>query len=210
MKQQQLIRLSDRERVRGVIAIFGREYTMEILEELHVGGRLTASEVARELGIHVATAMRKLAELEGLGLVVRREREGTNLAEYEVKSPRVEILIDLDAEARAMAARAADGAARTYVREKPNRKVIAESDEAAGRVLRLVFLKGARWRTAVKTMPLTEDEGRFLWHLPYASEGPKSVADVCRKAGIANAVHVGRILEFVKESERLGIVEVVR
>ena len=107
---------SDRRHVREVVTVLSREYAMEILEDLFVRGRSTASEVARELGIHVATAMRKLAEMEALGLVSRRVRPGTNLDEYALKNPRIELVFDLAAEARARAAEATDGASKTFVR----------------------------------------------------------------------------------------------
>ncbi|TLZ78222.1 MAG: helix-turn-helix transcriptional regulator, partial [Methanobacteriota archaeon] len=73
------------------------------LRELHGTGWSTASEVARNLGIHVATAMRKLSELEALGLLEKRVREGTDLVEYRSVGGRVEIVLDFDGEAKAAA-----------------------------------------------------------------------------------------------------------
>jgi len=202
--------VSDLVKVHEVATVLSREYTLEILRELYARGHRTASEVARELGIHVATAMRTLAEMESAGFVVRRDRPGTNLEEYALTSPRFEILLDLEAEARAAATGATSRAAKTFVREKPNRKVIAEADEEAGRIVRLVFVKGPRWRSAVETLALSEDEGRFLFQIPFASARAGSVAEVCRKAGIREPLRVARILEFVEEAERFGILEVVR
>ncbi len=198
------------EKVREVATILSREYTLEILQETYVHERCTASEIARELGIHVATAMRTLAEMESAGLIARRDRPGTDLDEYSLTSPRFEILLDLRAEAQKVATGAISRAKKMYVREKPNRKVIAEADEEGGRIVRLVFVKGPRWRSAVETLALSEDEGRFLFHIPFGSARAESVGAVCQKAGIREPLQIARIIEFVEEAERMGVLEVVR
>jgi hypothetical protein len=36
------------------------------------------------------------------------------------------------------------------------------------------------------------------------------VADICRRSGIENPLHVSRILDFVREMERMGVIEVAR
>jgi DNA-binding HxlR family transcriptional regulator len=201
---------SDLRPQRDLIAALGKEYALEILQELHELGWSTASELARDLGIHVATAMRKLAELDSLGLLERRTRDATDTVEYFLKKPRLEIVLDFAAVTKASAKGALGRAERLMVREKPNRKVILESDEIAHRVRRVLFLKFLRRRTEARVLELSDLEGRFLGQLPYASETARSVAEVCQRAGIESPLHLSRILEFVGEMERLGIVEVVR
>ena len=195
---------------RGVIEALAREYSIELLRELHARGWSSASELAREMGIHVATAMRKLAELESLGLLEKRPRSDADVTEYQLARPRVEIILDFEAEAKASARNAWHEAERILVKEHPNRKVLLESDDQARRVRRILFLTVLRRRTEAKAMELAEAEGAFLWHLPFASEPARSVADVCRKGGIESALQVSRILAFVSEMERLGVVDVAR
>ncbi len=195
---------------RGIIEALAREYSVELLQELHLRGWSSASELAREMGIHVATAMRKLAELESLGLLDKRRRPGTDIAEYRLTKPRLEIVLDFDRDASAASRDAWRRADRIVVKEHPNRKLLLESDDQARRVRRILFLKVLRRRTEARAMELSEPEGRFLWALPYASEAGRSVADVCRRAGIESPFQLSRILEFVKELERKGVVEVVK
>ena len=196
--------------IREVIAVLAREYSFEVLRELHHRGWSGAAEIARELGIHVATAMRKLAELEALGLLEKRDRAASRVVEYRLASPRIEIVVDFDEQARAVSQDAWGRAGTVLVKERPNRNVVAETDEEGKRVRRLVFTTRGRWRAAGRVLDLTDLEGRFLWHVPFGSEEARPVADVCRAAGIEGAVDVARVLEFVEEMERLGIVEVVR
>jgi len=208
--KQDFIQTADLEEAREVMTALAREYCIDLLRELHGTGWSTASEVARNLGIHVATAMRKLSELETLQLLEKRVRAGSDLVEYRPVSARVEIVLDFEAEAKAAKRDARSVAKSILVRERPNRKVVLEADERAEVVRRVVFVKTVRLRTTAQVMELTEAEGRFLWHLPFASEQAASVAEVCRRAKIENPIHVSKLLDFVKEMESRGVVEVVR
>ena len=208
--KQDFIQTADLEEAREVMTALAREYCIDLLRELHGTGWSTASEVARNLGIHVATAMRKLSELETLQLLEKRVRAGSDLVEYRPVSARVEIVLDFEAEAKAAKRDARSVAKSILVRERPNRKVVLEADERAEVVRRVVFVKTVRLRTTAQVMDLTEAEGRFLWHLPFASEQAASVAEVCRRAKIENPIHVSKLLDFVKEMESRGVVEVVR
>lgn len=185
-------------------------YSIELLKELHALGWSTATELAREMGIHVATAMRKLAELEPLGLLEKRTRTASRVVEYSLARPRLEIILDIEAEARRAAKGAWGRAEKLFVKEKPNKNVVVEADEQEGQVRQLVFVKGLRWRTVARKLELTDREGRFLWHMPFGSQKALPVAEVCRQAGIKFALQVSKILEFVEEMERLGVVEIVR
>ncbi len=195
---------------RELIAALAREYSVELLQELHARGWSSASEMARDMGIHVATAMRKLAELESLGLLEKRVRSGTDMVEYRLLNPRLEIVLDLASAAKASAKDAWGQADRILVKEKPNSKILLEGDEKIRRVRRILFLKFLRRRTEARTLELAEVEGTFLWHVPFASEEARSVANICRHGGIERPLDVSRILEFVREMERMGVIEVAR
>ena len=77
--KQDFIQTADLKEAREVMTALAREYCIDLLRELHGTGWSTASEVARNLGIHVATAMRKLSELEALQLLEKRVRAGSDL-----------------------------------------------------------------------------------------------------------------------------------
>ena len=207
---QPVLKPSDIAASRALIEALGCDYSIERLQHLHGLVGSGACVLARVMGIHVATAMRKLAELEGLGLLEKRPRTGGDVIEYRLSAPRVEILLDFDADAKTASRDAWRQAERILVKERPNRKVLLESEDQARRVRRILFLKVLRRRTEARTMELSEPEGRFLWQIPYASETGRSVAEIARRAGIGQALQLARILDFVRELERLGILEVVR
>lgn len=158
----------------------------------------------------MATAMRKLTELESLKLVSKRPRKGSKAIEYKLAFPRLEFILDFEAESKKASEGAWEQAERIFVREKPNKNVVAESNEREERILRLVFVRRQRWRAAARVMDLRSLEGRFLWHLPFASQNALSIAHICRHVGIENSLQVVKIIEFIREMDRLGVIEIVR
>jgi len=84
----------DPETFRHAATLLSGEYSLSILRELRDGGWRLSSEVARALNIHVSTASRFLQSLADLGIVERR-RHDARTSEYRVRSPRVQLEVDL-------------------------------------------------------------------------------------------------------------------
>lgn len=84
----------DLETFRQAAILLSGEYSLAILRELQDGGWHLSSEVARALDIHVSTVSRFLQRFGELGLVERRRRD-TRTFEYRVRSPRLQIEVDL-------------------------------------------------------------------------------------------------------------------
>jgi predicted transcriptional regulator len=86
-----------KESIRKLLFVLGKEHCLDVMINLHKNEWQTASEVARDLHIHIATAVKYLSELHELGLVNRRVKRGkTRVAfEYQIKNPRVKIEFDL-------------------------------------------------------------------------------------------------------------------
>ncbi len=79
---------------RQAATLLSGEYSLAILRQLRDGEWHLSSEVARVLDIHVSTASRFLQRLGELGLVERRRRDARTY-EWRVRSPRIQIEIDL-------------------------------------------------------------------------------------------------------------------
>ncbi len=84
----------DPETFRQAATLLSGEYSLAILRELRDGGWHLSSEVARALNIHVSTASRFLQHLADLGLVERRSHD-PRTSEYRVRSPRIQLEVDL-------------------------------------------------------------------------------------------------------------------
>ncbi len=84
----------DLQTFRKAATLLSGEYSLAILRELRDGEWHLSSEVARVLDIHVSTASRFLQRLGELGLVERRRHDARTF-EYRVRSPRLQIEVDL-------------------------------------------------------------------------------------------------------------------
>jgi predicted transcriptional regulator len=88
-----------KEDIRRMLFVLGKEHCLDVMINLNKNGWQTASEVARDLNIHIATAVKYLSELYELDMVERRVKRGkTRKAfEYQMKNPMVKIEFDLSA-----------------------------------------------------------------------------------------------------------------
>lgn len=80
-----------------MLFVLGKEHCLDVMINVYKNNWRTASEVARDLKLHIATAVKYLSELYGLSLVNRRIRKGKTREafEYQLKSPRVKIEFDV-------------------------------------------------------------------------------------------------------------------
>jgi predicted transcriptional regulator len=88
-----------KEDIRRMLFVLGKEHCLDVMINLNKNGWQTASEVAKDLNIHIATAVKYLSELYELELVDRRVKRGkTRKAfEYQMRDPKVRIEFDLSA-----------------------------------------------------------------------------------------------------------------
>ncbi len=88
-----------KENMKRMLFVLGKEHCLDVMINVFKNDWQTASEVARDLNIHIATAVKYLSELYELGLVNRRVKRGKTREafEYQVKDPKVKIEFDITA-----------------------------------------------------------------------------------------------------------------
>jgi predicted transcriptional regulator len=86
-----------KEDIRKMLFVLGKEHCLDVIINLYKNGGQTASQIARDLNIHVATAVKYLSELHELGLVDRRVKWGKTREafEYQLKNPKINIEFDI-------------------------------------------------------------------------------------------------------------------
>ena len=86
-----------KEDIRKMLFILGKEHCLDVMINLYKNDWQTASQVARDLKIHIATAVKYLSELHELGLVDRWLKQGKTreVFEYRLKSPKIKIELDI-------------------------------------------------------------------------------------------------------------------
>ena len=86
-----------KENMRKMLFVLGKEHCLDVMICVYKNGWQTASQVARDLNIHIATAVKYLSELYELGLVDRRIKKGKTREafEYQLKNPKIKIEVDV-------------------------------------------------------------------------------------------------------------------
>jgi hypothetical protein len=87
----------NKEDTRKMLFVLGKEHCLDVIINVYENDWQTASEVARDLDIHIATAVKYLSELYELGFLNRRvKRSKTREAfEYQLKNSSLDIGFDI-------------------------------------------------------------------------------------------------------------------
>ena len=87
----------EKEDMRKMLFVLGKEHCLDVMICVYKNGWQTASQVARDLNIHIATAVKYLSELHELGFVNRRIKKGKTREayEYQLKNPKIKIELDI-------------------------------------------------------------------------------------------------------------------
>ena len=214
------INIASKRAVSSLFDALGKEQASSILVHLLRNPHSTASEIAAALRIHIATAQKYLEGLEKGRLLESRVRPSKprTAKEYRLRSTSFSINLDIEemerqaiaeaaAAARAGAAQQADPAA-IFVRERARTDVAYEWDDSGKRITAVMFFRKGLRRRMEKKVSLKDDEGRFLWHVPFQSEDFKSAAAVMEESGLR--MDDRSVVEMVDKFDEMGIVSVER
>jgi predicted transcriptional regulator len=84
--------------LRRLLFVLGKEHCLDVMINLYKNEWQTASSVAKDLNLHVATAVKYLSELHELGLVNRRIKRGRtrDAFEYSLRTQNIRIEIEIE------------------------------------------------------------------------------------------------------------------
>jgi predicted transcriptional regulator len=86
-----------KEDMKKMLFVLGKEHCLDVMINLYKNDWQTASEVAGDLKVHIATAVKYLSELHELGFVDRRVKKCKmrEAYEYQLKNPKIKIELDI-------------------------------------------------------------------------------------------------------------------
>jgi len=79
------------------LSVLGKEKSLDILSHISGNRWSTATEISNDMGIHVATAVKHLQDLEDVGILASRTRKGKTRSalEYDILKERFLLEIDI-------------------------------------------------------------------------------------------------------------------
>lgn len=197
-----------------ILGVLGKEFTMPIFENLYIRGWMTASEIARELSVHISTAQSYLESMAKKKLLKQRLRhERKNLVEYSLINPSIDIRIDIGELIEKKAEAARKKAENMYIKERSDDKISYEWDEVNRKILTINIMKKSKAQKRYEItsrIQLTDVEGRFLWFIPHPTESPENLGKIARDAGITNSFDFIKIVELVEMLAFEKIIELTK
>ena len=184
-------------------AVLAKDVTGKILANLYQHPYQSASDVARMLRIHIATAQKYLRKLKEVHLIEARMRSGVSkpTEEYRISTSKIYIDIDIAKHVRDVESIGE----KLYIRENKNIPVAYESDVKNRKITELLLLDNINERiNIIQRIKLNDIESRFLWYVPYSSGELRSVTEIMNKAGIPQN-ELPLIIKFVEKLSNLEI-----
>ncbi|MBN2246122.1 MAG: helix-turn-helix transcriptional regulator [Candidatus Aminicenantes bacterium] len=191
--------------LRKLVSMLSKEYTRDFLRLLIIYRDISASEAAARLNLHIKTAQDFLEVLEGAGIVEKRAaaEKKRPYFRYALKKKRIQITIDLN---DLYNPHEITSKKKWRIRERKNSGVLFKEgrDERISAVF--IFQGDGRARTE-RRLSLTDCQGRFLFHLPFPTETPLEICEICKKAGVGDRC-LSEIIDLVEMLEKFGVVEI--
>ena len=199
----------NREQFQRAAFVLGKDHCLYVVETLYIKEWSTATEIAEELKIHTATAVKYLTELYEIGLVEKRTREGKykDALEYRLKESEINLTLNfekiIEEESKDVIKRAKIMRVKEHARDDVN----YEWDDEKQKIRKINIVRAGLRRGVRESIELSDIEGRFLWHMPYPSEDFISVEQICGKSGIKNVMEIKKILALVDLLKEKSIIE---
>jgi hypothetical protein len=186
-------------------SILAKDYAQDFFELLVNYQDISASEAASRLGLHIRTAQDFLETLADLQIVGKREAQERKRPYFRYTLQTRHIQLQLDLNDLVKPRNAADLERR--VREKARSGANFSLARGGGAINHVSLWRGEGRQRKETRISLTQDQGRFLFHLPFPKATPLSVADILRVAAIPEAA-IPEILDLVDLLVKYDVVEV--
>lgn len=191
-----------------ITSLISKDYSAEIFRILVNYKDISASEVASRLNLHIKTAQDFLEGLFSSSVIDRYEvTDRKKYFRYILKDKEVKININLDD----------CFSDRRNIKEFLDRKLRERKDSGAvfkiagtNDYLSTISIFSGNGRNKLEwKISLTENQGRFLYNLPFPSAGPLTVQEIMDKADVTH-IYRGEIFDIIDVLESNSIIDVIK
>lgn len=185
-------------------ACLSRDYAEGMFRLLVNYRDISASEAASRLGLHIRTAQDFLDTLEALGIASREEVYERKRPYFRYALAQTRLSLDLDLQAM-LAERPGEGL-DLALRERKGSGAQFTTARSGEHIASVTLSSGRGRARKSRTINLTLPQGRFLYHLPFPTAEPQTVADIMQRAGLDEG-HEGEIADLVNLLQEAGVIE---
>ncbi|MGB2697080.1 MAG: hypothetical protein WBD28_04375 [Candidatus Zixiibacteriota bacterium] len=186
-------------------SLISKDYAQDFLRLLVIYQDISASEAASRLDLHTKTAQDFLEGLSDQGILLKKEvfEKKRPYFRYSLKKKKLTLDIDFstlyDPQDR-------QNKLKWRIRERKNSNAMFKTSGRGDHISAVHFFVGQGRSSQERTLNLTTNQGKFLFHLPFPTQPFKSVAQIVKKAEIDEA-YVPEILDIVEVLDQYKIIE---
>lgn len=187
-------------------ALFSKSFAKDLLRLLVVYRDISASEAASRLNLHIKTAQDFLEGLTSLSIVSKVEVTEKKRPYYRYSL--IEDTIHMRFDLRQLRnIREGSGSMKTrLIREKKKAECTFRTASRGDRISTITLFSGSSRNREERKIILTENQGKFLYYLPFPTEDPRSIQDILKRAKI-DTVYEEEILDIVNFLSDRGVIE---
>jgi len=164
--------------------LLAKPFAGDILKLLVNYRTLSASEAATRLDLHIRTAQDFLDELAAFGIASKTEVFEKKRPYYRYELIKHQFSIDIDLMELADVPAAADERLDLLIREMKNAPAAFAVARSGGLLSSVTLFIGNGRDRKERKISLTQAQGTFLYHLPFPTAAPLSVAAIIEQSGI--------------------------
>jgi predicted transcriptional regulator len=196
----------DFEKITRTANLLSKNYALDFLKILCNYKDVSASEAASRLDLHIKTAQDFLEELYALEIVEKTEvyEKTRPYYRYTLKKTRISLELDLEKLTNPMSGKQK---LNSKIKEKKESGVIFTHSGDGQRISAVTLFIGEGRAKKQQKILLTDAQGKFLFHLPFPTEEPRSILSIMEKSSIDTDFY-NEILDLIQVLEENKSIEI--
>ena len=186
-------------------SLISKDYARDFLRLLVMYQDISASEAASRLDLHTKTAQDFLEGLSDQGIVSKKEVFEKKRPYFRYSLEKKKLTVDFDF-TTLYDPKAHQVKLKWKIRERKNSNTIFKTSSRGDHISAVHFFTGQGRSSQERTLNLTQNQGKFLFHLPFPTQPFKSAAEIIKKAEVEQSF-VPEILDIIEVLDQFKIIE---
>ncbi len=190
-------------------SLLSKSFAKEFFRLLMTYKTISASEAASRLNLHIKTAQDFLEGLEAAGIVSKEEVIEKKRPYFRYTLIQEEIQLEFDLNRLIEKDKKTSDLDFIKIREKKNSNCVFKTSPKTGALATVVFFSGEGRDRQERKINLTDNQGKFLFFLPFPTEEPQSIQSLFEKSDIDKSFQE-EVLDIVYYLNEHGIIEMIQ
>ena len=187
-------------------ALLSKSFAKEFFRLLMTYKTISASEAASRLNLHIKTAQDFLEGMEAVGIVSKEEVVEKKRPYFRYTLIQEKIKIEFDLHRLIEKDKKTTDLDFIMVKEKKNANCVFKTSPKTGALSAVIFYSGKGRDRQERKINLTDNQGKFLFYLPFPTEEPQSMRSLFEKSNIDKSFQK-EVLDIVYYLSEHGIIE---